>query len=232
MSDKQIALVAEGPTDYVIVEAALKAVLDTPFVLTLLQPEPTRPQSGTGWCGVLKWCVETGQRVNGQVESDPLLARFDLIILQTDTDIVRNAYDDCGPQIADQAAQQGWEPLPNPVGCPPASSAAAVVRRAIESWLQPAYPGPRTLFCLPAQASDAWLAAAVLSADNELLHGLECHPGLAAKLAQLPLAQRIRKNRREYQHHARGITEHWPAVKSRCAQAAVFEAEVLAAMSA
>jgi hypothetical protein len=156
MSDKQIALVAEGPTDYVIVEAALKAVLEMPFVLALLQPEPTRPQSGSGWCGVLKWCVETGQRVNGQVESDPLLARFDLIIIQIDTDIVRNAYGDCGVHTAGLAAQHGWEPLPDPVVCPPAADAAAAVRRAVGNWLAPAFPGPRTVICLPRPRMPGW----------------------------------------------------------------------------
>lgn len=46
-----IGLVAEGATDSVIIEAALKAILTQPFVLTSLQPEATQPQLGTGWCG-------------------------------------------------------------------------------------------------------------------------------------------------------------------------------------
>ena len=58
MSDLRIALVAEGPTDCIIIEAALKAVLGQPFVLTQLQPEPTRPDMGGGWGGVFKWCQE------------------------------------------------------------------------------------------------------------------------------------------------------------------------------
>ena len=49
MSELRIALVAEGPTDYVIIEAALKAVLPKPFILTQLQPEATRPDLGQGW---------------------------------------------------------------------------------------------------------------------------------------------------------------------------------------
>jgi hypothetical protein len=36
MSELRVALVAEGPTDAVVVEAALKALLRRPFVLTLL----------------------------------------------------------------------------------------------------------------------------------------------------------------------------------------------------
>ena len=48
----QIGLVAEGHTDFVIIEAALSAILDCSFVLTLLQPEPTQPTLGGGWSGV------------------------------------------------------------------------------------------------------------------------------------------------------------------------------------
>src|SRR6478672_6431271 len=44
MSDLRVALVAEGPLDRVIIEAALKAVIPRPFILTLLQPEPTDPR--------------------------------------------------------------------------------------------------------------------------------------------------------------------------------------------
>jgi hypothetical protein len=61
----QIALVAEGPTDFEVIQAALKAVLPTPFVMTLLQPESTQPRLGGGWGGVLKWCYEIQQRHQG-----------------------------------------------------------------------------------------------------------------------------------------------------------------------
>ncbi|UZQ55580.1 hypothetical protein OOK60_05775 [Trichothermofontia sichuanensis B231] len=49
MSELRIALVAEGPTDWEVIHAALKAVLPTPFVMTLLQPEATPGITGTGW---------------------------------------------------------------------------------------------------------------------------------------------------------------------------------------
>lgn len=43
MSELRIALIAEGPTDAVIIEAALKAILGRPFILQTIQPEATRP---------------------------------------------------------------------------------------------------------------------------------------------------------------------------------------------
>ena len=44
MYEPRIALIAEGPTDFIVIEAALKATLQRPFVLNQLQPEPTRPE--------------------------------------------------------------------------------------------------------------------------------------------------------------------------------------------
>lgn len=46
MSELRVALIAEGPTDSVLIEAALKAILGRPFTLAPLQPEATRPQMG------------------------------------------------------------------------------------------------------------------------------------------------------------------------------------------
>ena len=62
MSDLRVALIAEGPTDAVVIGAALKALLPRSFTLTQLQPEPTLPKLGTGWGGVLRWCLEFAQR--------------------------------------------------------------------------------------------------------------------------------------------------------------------------
>lgn|GEM_PF-6810164 len=53
MSELRIALIAEGATDLIIIEAALKAIIKPPFILNLLQPEATRPDIGGGWCGVV-----------------------------------------------------------------------------------------------------------------------------------------------------------------------------------
>lgn len=51
----RIALVAEGPTDLVMIEAALRATIDRHFVITLLQPEHSRTFEafGAGWGGRL-----------------------------------------------------------------------------------------------------------------------------------------------------------------------------------
>lgn len=75
MSELRVALVAEGPTDAVVIEAALRALLPRPFVLTQLQPEPTRPKLGTGWGGVLRWCLDFAKRGHTSIESEWSVAR-------------------------------------------------------------------------------------------------------------------------------------------------------------
>src|ERR1041384_5394909 len=87
MSDLRIGLVAEGPLDRVTIEAALKAIIPRPFVLTLLQPEPRDPRPTNGWCGVLKWCQQFAARGQASLEVDPTLAGFfDLYVLHVHAD--------------------------------------------------------------------------------------------------------------------------------------------------
>ncbi|MCU0665319.1 MAG: hypothetical protein MUC50_23705 [Myxococcota bacterium] len=119
MSELRVALVAEGPTDAVVIESALKALLPAPFIMTQLQPEPTYPELGTGWGGVLRWCFEFALRGNSSLEDDPTLPGFDLFILHVDADVAEYKYDDVSPEIATIARECGWPALPCSVQCPP-----------------------------------------------------------------------------------------------------------------
>lgn len=54
----RVALVGEGPTERVVIEAALASILrERPFILKQLQPEESLPFGaiGTGWVGVYRW---------------------------------------------------------------------------------------------------------------------------------------------------------------------------------
>lgn len=228
MSELRIALVAEGPTDYEVIQAALKAVLSQPFVMVQLQPEATQGITGTGWCGVLKWLQAAQQRHNGSLDTDPTLVGFDLLIIHLDVDVASRQYADCGALIEDIAPQNNWGILPCAQPCPPISNTVVPLFNVIRSWLGQATPGDRTLFCLPAQSSDTWLAAAILPSSHPLFTDGECNLTLESKLAQLPKNDRIRKTAREYRRHTPRITEQWEQVKQICTQAERFESLVLA----
>jgi hypothetical protein len=230
MSEPRIALVAEGPTDFEVIQAALKAIVPDRFTLTLLQPEPTQPTMGTGWGGVLKWCSAAGARHAGALDTDPTLEGFDLLVIHLDVDVAHKQYADCGPEVPEQAAAKGWAELPCAMPCPPVADTCVRLQAALQSWLNPAQAGAKTVLCLPAQSSGTWLAAATLPADHELLAGAECNVAVESRLALLPLAQRIRKTAREYRAHAVHITANWAGVKALCSQAMAFEQAVRAAL--
>lgn len=228
MSDLRVALVAEGPTDAIVIEAALKALLPRPFVLTLLQPEPTRPKLGSGWGGVLRWCLDFATRGNARFEDDPILPGFDLFVIHIDADVAEKSYADHGREIADLALDRGWPILPNGLPCPPATRSVEAVRGCLLSWAGIQAPGPKTVLCVPSKAVEAWLTAAILDNDQALLNGLECNLNVEARLAALPMRQRIRKSAREYQARAATIRAAWAVVRQRCTHAEQFSVDVAA----
>lgn len=229
-NDLRIGLVAEGPTDYEVIHAALRAVLPNPFILTQLQPESTTPILGGGWGGVAKWCYQTNLRHSGSLDDDPLLFGFHFLIIHIDVDVGNCDYKDYGANLVEIAQNNNWRSLPCVKPCPPASDTAAELMLVIQSWLGQVNAGTFTVFCLPAQASDTWLATAVLPPNHSLLKGGECDPNLESRLEQLPMKQRIKKKTRDYQKHSQTLTDRWQTVKQCCPQAVQFEQLVLDAV--
>lgn len=226
MSDLRVALVAEGPTDTIVIEAALKALLPRPFVLTQLQPEATKPKLGNGWGGVVRWCLDFATRGHARLEDDPTLPGFDLFVVHIDADVADQDYADVSDEIATLAIQRGWPRVPIVMHCPPASGSVEAMRMCLLAWSGLREPGPRTVFCVPSKAVEAWLTAAILDGDHALQNGLECNHNLGAQLRALPVAQRINKTPREYRARARAITDSWTIVRHRCTQAERFSQEV------
>lgn len=230
MSDSlRIALVAEGQTDKEIIGAALRAILKPrAFILTQLQPEATRPEMGGGWCGVTKWCHDTRLRCEAMRGTDHTLNGFDLLIIHLDIDVACKSYADCGQTAEAMVRDFGWATLPcDEQPCPPVSATRDQIEVLLQSWLGQYLPAQRTLYCLPAQSSGVWLAAAILDSGHALLQSAECDP-VEDRLAQLPKGERIRKKVMEYRKYAPGITSKWDRVKRVCTQAERFEQNILA----
>ncbi len=228
MSKLRVALVAEGPTDAIIIESALKALLAKPFVITQLQPEPTRPKMGTGWGGVLRWCRDFASRGCSGLENDPTLPGFDLFVLHVDADVTECNYSDVSPEIATIASSQGWPCLPCSTPCPPPNGSADAVRSRLLCWLTLTAPGPKTVLCVPSKAPEAWLIAAVFDQGHRLLNNIECNLNLVEQLKGLPVANRIRKTKQEYLARSPIITKAWGTVRGLCTQAERFSVDVLA----
>lgn len=231
MSDLRVALVAEGPTDAIVIEAALKALLPRPFVLSTLQPEPTLPKLGGGWGGVLRWCREFAARGHARFEDDPRLPGYDLFVIHVDADVAEQQYADVSADIARLAGQRDWPTLPKLLPCPPPSGSADCMRSCLLAWSGINAPGPKTVLCVPSKAIEAWLAAAVFDSDHPLLRNIECEPDVAAQLKLLPIKQRIKKTPRDYRQREASVTTNWSLVRQRCTQADRFSSAVMAVLA-
>lgn len=218
----RIALIAEGPTDKVIIEAALRAILSRPFVLNLLQPEQTRPDLGGGWGGVLKWCREFRHRGYSGFEEDPTLEQYDYFILHLDADVAHKAYSDVSPTMDQEAQSVGWGVLPCDQPCPPPDATVTNLRSILMSWLGVVTTGARTILCIPSKSTETWLAVAVYPENTNLLNGHECALNMEGRLAILPKAERIKKTVREYHDRAATVTREWNNVRAMCSQADLF----------
>src|SRR5712691_1670388 len=111
----RVALVAEGPTDKVVIEAAIGSLLGArPFILKQLQPEESLPFNEVrgGWGGVYLWCRQASVRAGGTLRHDPLFVTFDLLILHLDADVAQNSY-------ADARIVDAVNDLPCVEPCPP-----------------------------------------------------------------------------------------------------------------
>lgn len=219
----RIGLVAEGPTDYEIINAALLAVLPVPFVMTLLQPENTQPQLSGGWGGVLKWCHAASRRHTGPLTQDPTLSLFDLLVIHLDADVAAKSYADCGPWVADSAQARGWGTLPCHHACSSVADTCAALELVLLSWLGAATSDDKTVRCIPAQSTGTWLASAVLDGVHPLLQDAEYNPELENQLARLPKAQCIKKTVADYRRFSPVVTAQWAKVKAVCSQAERFE---------
>jgi len=228
MSELRVALVAEGPTDAIIIEAALKVLLPALSSSRCFSPSPPAPKLGTGWGGVLRWCLDFAMRGHARMEDDPTLPGFDLFVIHVDADIAEDTYADVSEELLEVARKRGWPVLPSSVPCPPPEGSVDAVRACLLSWLGVQTLGPKTVLCVPSKAIDAWLVSAVFDGAHRLLKGLECNVKLEAQLKVLPLAERLRKTTREYRAREKQITDAWGIVRNRCSQAERFSNEVVA----
>jgi len=176
----RVALVAEGPTDRTVIQAALRAALPArPFVLQQLQPEGSLAFGplGAGWTGVYRWCRQAAKRGAGRLGSDFLLFQnYDLLILHLDADVAGMEY---GHGSIVPAAGDG--PLPCERPCPPVRDTTDLLRAVLLSWCGEMAVPPRTVICMPSKSTEAWVVAALFPDDRAVRIAIEClaNPGIA-----------------------------------------------------
>ncbi|MBF0495617.1 MAG: hypothetical protein HQK58_03425 [Deltaproteobacteria bacterium] len=232
MSELSIALVAEGPTDKIIIEAALKTIVGRPFVLTLLHPETSASFDGAGplgggWGGVYRWCRKFLSMPYPAGEN-PSLDGFDLVLLHVDADVA-------GMRYSDANIHDGRADLPCERPCPPAESSVNALRGVVAAWLDlssvAALP-EKWVFCNPSKCTEAWVVAALYRMTRpEIMTEIECNQGLVSWLSLMQIEERTlirggKKKPKAYVKISDKVTADWSAVCQHCTQAARFDHEV------
>lgn len=228
MSDPlRIALVAEGPTDKIVVQAAIAQMLgERSFVLRQLQPEESLAFGplGTGWPGVYHWCQQAAKRAGGLLRNDPLFATYDVLVLHLDADVADKNYEEAG-------IKQVAEDLPCAEPCPPPWSTTNRLRKVLLRWAGEDETPLRTVLCTPSKSTEAWILAALYSRDRAVIGGgLECWANPEARLGQQPKASRIQKTIPHYQGLAPNFQQAWPTVSNCCSEAKRFSEDFLSAI--
>lgn len=220
----RIALVAEGPTDKIIIEAALQALLPegTPIILRQIQPDTpeegmlggstdaTATSTGCGWGGVYRWCRSVSGMGSGDIMSVAQLA-YDFVIIHLDIDVSRETY-----TSANISSPTGL-PLPCGKPCPPASDSAEALEEVAKSWLAPVTAESRVLWCFPADNTETWGYAAWQTKKAQKINNLECRHDIPSKLKPL-----VKKTKRAYASHQRDMANSWATVEELCPQARAF----------
>lgn len=228
----RIALVAEGITDYVVIEAAIESMLNgKSFIPTYLQPEGSVAFTGGGnagilgggWKGVYKWCLQACERGGGQLSDDPLFINYDLLILHLDADVAGEAPDNSTPDLV------GLLPCEKP--CPPACATTDALQSVMLSWIGETQIPPKTVFCTPSKSTEAWIMAIFFPNDKEMIKkGWECHPKPENRLRQQPKNSRFSKNFADYDQRKSAIQTGWATAVNSLSEARRFQDDFFAVL--
>lgn len=232
----RVAFVAEGPTDYVVLRAVVRALLGgRDFEPVPLKPEldeTLRTKSASGWGGVYFWCRQTVEQSGGPTSSNPLFASDDsLVVIQVDADIARRRYADY--EITDAPNND----LPCEQPCPPPNATTNALRAVMLGWLNETKVPPHTVLCTPSKSLETWVLVGLFP-QNQFASSadVECRSNPDAQLQAQRLAHRlIRSGQKlidQYQANEKGIQDAWPNVRAKCSEAERFSTDFLALVPA
>jgi hypothetical protein len=223
----RVALVGEGPTEKVVIEAALTSIMGSrSFILRQLQPEESLPFGpiGTGWVGVYRWCRQAAARSGGSLRRDLLYQAYDVLLLQVDADVAGNRY-------ADGGIVEAVQDLPCEQPCPPPAATTDLLRRVVLRWAGETAVPPRTVLCTPSKSTEAWVIAALYPEDPAMRRNIECCPDPAARLGQQPVERRIQKRVEDYEERAEVLRNAWPRLAQTLDEARRFDADFRGALA-
>jgi len=219
-SQPRVGYVVEGQTDFTVIDELISRFLGTDnYVPARIQPPYSEITNhlgdyGGGWKGVFGWASDIGSNQGG-ITTSAVLANTDFLVIHVDADIASKTD---GPSELSS-------------DCPPARQTCDNIRNHLTGLL--GAESPKIVYCIPAQATEAWVFAALHYDETSKYDPLECRPDVADLLINKPhrlVRGGSKKQVVNYVRAAREIANGWRHACQVCPEAARFEAEFKAAM--
>lgn len=221
----RFAVAAEGPTDLVVIESALRSIHpNASLVVTALQPADSVAFGGFGggWGGVYRWCKQMAG-LNGGILG-AIEDRFDGLVIHVDADVAGFSYASAGinPDAGDLN-------LPCLMPCPPAVDTTDKLRLVVCSWLGFASCdalSPSVVLCTPSKSTEAWIVRILYPSD--LLSKAKEPECMANPEGRLKGKNKIKKKVADYQNSSSKLVAGWPVLVGdlRFAEASRFDTDV------
>lgn len=229
MSDPlRVAFVTEGPTDLVLLQAAVRALLGgKDFEPIRLRPEvdeSLRAKSASGWGGVYFWCRQMVEQAAGPASNNPLFAMGEtIVVIQVDADIARRSYADY------EITNAPNDDLPCEQPCPPPSATTDALRSVLLGWLGESSVPPGAVLCIPSKNIETWLLVGLFPENEQVAKdNVECRWGLEKQLPKYGIMKGGQKLIYQYAANAANFQDAWEEIRLRCSEADRFSTEFLA----
>lgn len=225
----RIAVVVEGPTDSIVLEAIIRSLLaGADFEFQTLQPEGSAVfgPHGPGWGGVYRWSRQAAEEGGGSLSGSSALSQWDLLIIHLDADVADKTYASANIKLP-----LCCNDLPCKKPCPPPRDTTDALRTVLLRWLGEQTCPPRTILCTPSKTMDAWVLTAIFpDKDTFQREDWECHFKPEKQLNALPQEKRFSKRERDYLERSEEISQAWPRVSTTLTEAKRFEEDFLHAI--
>lgn len=234
----KIGIVAEGPTDLIMLESAIKTIMkqycaNQEYTLDSLQPEVDANMnqlSGSGWPNVYKWCRECVEMANGPIRNHILLANYSALIIQLDADVADKTF-----LSAHITAPINPNSLPCTQRCPPPCATTDALRNVLLAWINEVSVPPNVVLCTPSKALESWIIIALpdkTAAMERIITQIECHRHPDKLLSSMPAGNRLissgHKRTDRYKSRSDDFADNWTQVVQHATEAQRFQSDFIA----
>ena len=235
---KVIGIVSEGPTDHMVLKAAIDRITGEENRYLSLQPEPDMMgRFGNGWKGVWRWCKETASINMLMQEVQPAI---DAIVIQMDGDVIRKEKE-AHCLCKSTACEDKRKVFPlycekvKDEKCPvelPCESHENGIKGRVDHGVSilTAAMGEADMthisIVIPCDSTDAWVVAAYDDIDDVESLVDPWKNIIAKKKHYHGIRVRDKKNTYTYKSFSEKVVDQWSAVKEKCRTAMLFEQEV------